>query len=301
MRCYAQLFVRTIAAVSLTTPLAAQKIMTSADLSSLSAPPPDARIAYGPGPLQYGNLRLPKTPGPHQVVVYIHGGCWLSEYNITHAAAAEQGIADAGYAVWSLEYRRVGDEGGGWPGTFADVARGADFLREIAPKYALDLRHVVAAGHSAGGEFALWLASRRKIPQTSELYAPDPLPVRGVLGLAPAPDLEGLHANGVCDHVIDKLMGGSPTDRPERYAVTSLMQLAPLPVPSVLVIGAHDQGWGPVGRSYLARALAAGDTAVHVVDAPEAGHFEIINPASSSWPLVTSALKELFARIGAAR
>ncbi len=118
-----------------------------------------------------------------------------------------------------------------------------------------------------------------------------------MLGLAPAPDLEGLQSNGVCDHVIDKLMGGSPSEHPDRYAVTSLMQLAPVTVPSVLVIGAHDRSWGPVGRSYLARAIAAGDQGVRVVEAPDAGHFEIINPASSSWPLVTDALKELFARL----
>jgi acetyl esterase/lipase len=278
--------------------LGAQRIMTSADLSSLTAPPPDQRIHYGPGPLQFGNLRLPKTPGPHATVVFIHGGCWLSEYDIAHAAALEQGFADAGYAVWSLEYRRVGNEGGGWPGTFTDIGKGADYLRDLAPKYGLDLTRVVASGHSAGGQFALWLAARKKIPSASELYVANPLLVRGVLGLAPAPDLEGLQASGACDNVIDKLMGGSPADQPKRYAAASPMQLAPIGVPQVLVVGAHDERWGPIGRAYFARTQAVGDTAVKLVEAPESGHFEMIAPAASTWPIVLEALRGLFARIG---
>lgn len=277
--------------------MGAQRIMSSADLSSLTAPPPDARIHYGPGPLQFGNLRLPRTSAPYATVVFIHGGCWLSQFDIAHAAALEQGFADAGYAVWSLEYRRVGDDGGGWPGTFTDIGMGADYLRELAPKYRLDLTRVVAAGHSAGGQFALWLAARRKITATSDVYVANPLLVRGVLGLAPAPDLEGLHSAGVCGNVIDKLMGGSPADQPKRYAAASPMQLAPIGAPQVLVVGAHDQSWGPIGRAYFARTQAVGDTLVKLVEAPESGHFEMIAPATSTWPIVIEALRTLFARL----
>ena len=276
----------------------AQRIMTSDDLGTLTARAPDHRIPYGTSPLQFGNLRLPKGRGPHPLVVFIHGGCWLSEYTIGHVAALEQGIADAGYAVWSLEYRRVGDAGGGWPGTFADIASGADYVRMLAPKYALDLTRVVASGHSAGGQLALWLAARDRIPASSELYVARPLPIRAVLGLAPAPDLEGLSANGVCDNVIDRLMGGSPTAHPDRYRAGSPMQLAPIPVPQTLVIGAHDASWGPVGRAYVARAVAAGDTQVRIVEAPESGHFEMISPATTTWPLVVDALRALFAQMG---
>lgn len=290
-----------LAAAVVPLPLAAQRLMTSADLSSLTAAPPDQRIHYGPGPLQFGNLRLPKTAGPHAVVVFIHGGCWLSQFDVAHAAAAEQAIADAGYAVWSLEYRRVGDDGGGWPGTFADIGRGADYLRVLARTHALDLSRVVTSGHSAGGAFALWLGARGKIPASSELYVADPLVVRGVLGLAPAPDLERLHSSGVCGNVIDRLMGGSPAAHPDRYASASPMQLAPIALPQVLVVGAHDQAWGPVGRAYYAHARAAGDTAVHVVEAPDAGHFELIAPATTSWPIVLSSLKALFGRFDATR
>jgi len=276
---------------------------TPSESSSTTAQPapPDDRIQYGPDPLQFGHLRLPRGPGPYPVVVFLHGGCWLSQYDITGVADLEQAIADAGLAIWSLEYRRIGDQGGGWPGTFTDVARGADYLRVLAPRYALDLTRLVASGHSAGGQLALWLAARRKIPAASELHAADPIVIGGVLALAPAADLEGVQASAECGGAAGKLMGGSPADHPERYAAASPMQLAPIAVPQVIVVGAQDDTWGPYGRSYVARARAAGDISVEIVVAPQAGHFEVISPEATAWPVVIGALKSLFARVGVAR
>ena len=297
---HARLFA-SIIVVQAFTPLAthAQSPISFAQLTQLPAPPPTHRIAYGPGALQFGNLRIPNRSGPHPVVLFIHGGCWLSRYDISHVRALEQALADSGYAVWSLEYRRVGDEGGGWPGTFEDIARGADHMRTLAPTHALDLSRVVAMGHSAGGYFALWLAARKKLAPGGPLYVPDPIAIRAVVGLAPAPDLEGLHTSGVCENVIDKLMGGSPTQQPERYNAVSPMRLAPVGVPQVLVVGALDRTWAPPGRAYYARALASGDSAVKLVDAPESGHFDIIAPTTTSWRLVIEALMSLMPIRGA--
>jgi acetyl esterase/lipase len=276
-------------------PLGAQRLMTASDLGSLAAGPPTARIAYGPSPLQFANLRLPRTPGPHPVVVFVHGGCWLSAFDIAHAGKLEQALADSGFAVWSIEYRRVGDDGGGWPNTFLDVARGADNLRQVAAQYQLDLSRVIVSGHSAGGGFALWLAERSKIPPSSDLYIKDPLPVRAVFALAPAPDLEQLQQTGVCQNVIDKLMGGSPVARADRYAAASAMRLAPVGVPQTLVVGAKDASWGPGGRAFFTRTRELGDSSARLVELPESGHFEMINPASSSWPAVYRSLAALVA------
>lgn len=264
---------------------------------ALTAPRPAARVEYGVDPLQFGNLRLPAGPGPHPVVVFIHGGCWLPQYTIDHAAPLEQALADRGYAVWSLEYRRVGDPGGGWPGTFHDVAAGADHLRALADAFPLDLSRVVAMGHSAGGQFALWLAARGAIAPGHALHTDDPLEIHGVLGLAPAPDLEGLHAAGVCGNVIDGLMGGSPAAYPERYRAASPMQLAPIGVPQALVVGGLDTRWEPVGRAYYERAVAVGDTLVHLIAAEASGHFDMIAPTTATWPIVVDALDALFRRL----
>jgi acetyl esterase/lipase len=275
----------------------AQRVLTFDDVLALPSRAPDHRIAWGPGPLQFGNLRLPRGSGPHPVVIFIHGGCWLSEYSIAHVAPLEQALADSGFAVWSLEYRRVGDDGGGWPGTFLDIGRGADHLRTLAAAHALDLRRVIAMGHSAGGQLALWLAGRHSIPSESELHAGDPLPVQSVLGLAPAPDLEGLFAAGTCGNVVASLMGGSPSARPERYGAASPMRMAPLGVPQALVVGALDRSWAPAGRAYYWHARTAGDSLVQLVEAPASAHFDMIAPTTSTWPLVLRVLRELLGRI----
>jgi acetyl esterase/lipase len=278
-------------------PLNAQRLMTASDLGALAAGPPTVRVAYGSSPLQFANLRLPRTPGPHPVIIFVHGGCWLAQFDIAHAGRLEQSLADSGFAVWSIEYRRVGDEGGAWPNTFLDVALGADYLRRVAAQYQLDLDRVIASGHSAGGAFALWLAARPKIPPSSELYVKDPLRVRAVVALAPAPDFEQLHASGVCGNVIDKLMGGSPSAHDDRYGAASVMRLMPVVVPQTLLIGVKDASWGPAGRAYFARTRELGDSTTRLIELPESGHFEMIDPRSSSWPAVYSTLKAAVATL----
>lgn len=278
-------------------PAGAQELLTAGDVVGLEAPAPDHRIAYGTAPLQFGHLRLPEGEGPHPVVVFIHGGCWLSAYDIAHVGGAEAALAEEGYAVWSLEYRRVGDEGGGWPGTFLDVASGADHLRTLAGDYPLDLSRVVAAGHSAGGQLALWLAARPRVDPASEIHANDPLPIQGVFALAPAAALWMHHESGVCGSVVDALMGGGPADQPARYDAASPVRLAPIGVPQTVFVGAHDGTWGPSGRAYHEAATAAGDTDAVLVVAPESGHFEMIVPRTTTWPLVVEALADLYRRL----
>lgn len=267
-------------------------LMTSDDLDRLTAPPADARIAYGEDPLQFGELRLPQGPGPHPVAIVLHGGCWLAQYDLTHIGALAEALTREGIAAWVVEYRRVGDPGGGWPGTFEDVAAGADHLRELARAYPLDLEHVVAVGHSAGGHLALWLAARRRLSANQPLFDADPLPIRGVVGLAPAADLAFLHRERTCDQVVDGLMGGSPGEFPERYAAGSPAELVPLDVPQLLVIGRYDHSWAPVGRRYFEAAKAQGAD-VRIIDAAESGHFEMIDPGSTTWPLVGEAVRAL--------
>ncbi len=290
-------------AVCLATPAAigAQDLLGPNDLLDAPYPEADHRIEYGDEALQFGYLRLPEGEGPHPVVAFVHGGCYLSMYDIQHAGLAEQGLADEGFAVWSIEYRRVGDEGGGWPNTFLDVAMGLDHLRALADDHDLDLDRVYAAGHSAGANFALWAAARPQIPASSEVHVDEPLPIRGVLGLAPAPTLGALHAANVCGGVVDGLMGGGPAEVPERYDAVSPMRLMPRGVPQRLVVGAFDRSWGPSGRAYYAAAVEAGASPVSLVEAPESGHFEVIAPMSSTWAIVIEELRRLDEEGGTSR
>jgi acetyl esterase/lipase len=262
-------------------------IMSAADLADFPSPEPDHRIAYGQDPLQYGELRLPDGDGPHPVMVLIHGGCWLSAYDLGYFRYLAQALTAAGFATWNVEYRRVGDPGGGWPGSFEDIARAGDHLRALAADYALDLDSVFVAGHSAGAHFALWYANR-----PPAFLGDASVPVQGVLALAPAADLAYLHDKQVCGHVIDRLMGGSPQSVPERYAQGSAIDRLPVPVAQTVVLGRHDESWTPVGRRYVAAAREL-DAPLAVIEAPESGHFEMVNPDSTTWPLVLGAARHL--------
>lgn len=263
-----------------------------ADIQKLPKPPADHRIAYGSDPLQFGELRLPKNAkGKLPVVVVIHGGCWFAEYDLHHLAAFSDALTKLGVATWTIEYRRIGDKGGAWPGTFQDVAKGTDYLREVAKKHPLDLQRVVVIGHSAGGQLALWLTARKNLPKTSELYAPNPLPLRGVVSLAGISDLKKYRPN--CDDSVNKLLGGSPEQFAERYQQTSPMELLPLKVPVRLIHGAKDR-IVPIelGRDFEAAAKRKGDEAT-LTTLETAGHFDLISPTSNVWATVEESIRTL--------
>lgn len=269
--------------------------LTYREVEQSPHPPADRRVAYGGDPLQFGELRLPKGKGPHPVAVIIHGGCWLSEYDVKHVGSFAAALTKAGVATWTVEYRRVGDGGGGWPGTFADVALAADHLRVLARPHHLDLKRVVAVGHSAGGQLALWLAARRRLPKSSELYAPAPLRLRGVVSLAGITDMKGFGPR--CNGAVRKLLGGTPEEFPLRYEQTSPVGLLPLKVPQSLIHGLLD-GIVPLehARAYAAAALRRGDK-IELIVLEGAGHFDLIAPQSSAWTAVERAVFSLLGKV----
>lgn len=261
----------------------------------LEAPPPpaDARIPYGERDHQFGDLRLPPGPGPHPVVVMVHGGFWRAKYDLEHVGHLCADLTRRGFATWSLEYRRVGHAGGGWPGTFEDVARGMDFLRTLGARFPLDLARVVTLGHSAGGHLALWLAARGRLPPGEPLHAPDPFLPRGVVVLAGVVDLARAQELRLGNDIVTEFLGGSPTQVPERYRLGSPSALAPLGMRQRLLHGTEDDTV-PVSLSahYHARAAALGDD-VQFLSLPGAGHFEVINPLAKEWPQVVEAIASL--------
>lgn len=273
------------------------RLMSPQELQALPASAPDRRVPYGDDSSQYGELRLPAGRGPFPVVVLIHGGCFKS----TYATLRDLGpMADAletdDIATWNVEYRRVGQPGGGWPGTYLDVGRALDHLRTLALEHPLDLGRVVVVGHSAGGNLAMWAAARARLPLSSAVYAAQPLPVRGVVDLAGPVDLtaniEGYQT--LCrDTVITGLLGGTPAAVPDHYAHASPIRLLPLGVPQVLVIGEHEDFVPrPLMEAYAQAAAAAGDR-VRLVVFPSVGHFEIASPRAAPWQQIRLAINSL--------
>jgi acetyl esterase/lipase len=268
-------------------------VMSAADALALAQPAADEVISYGDDALQRGELRLPTGAGPHPVVVVIHGGCWLAEYDLGHISGLAAALTEAGVATWSIEYRRVGDVGGGWPGTFADVAAATDFLRVIAVDHDLDLERVVTVGHSAGGHLALWLAGRRRLEIDDPLRGEAPLRIGGVVSLAGIPDLAAYASTTGCGAAVSALLDGEPTEVPDRVGRTSPIELLPLGIPLILVTGELDT-IVPVGQahSYQQAARRMGDT-VEIREVGGAGHFELVDPAQAAFDVVRDAVIEV--------
>jgi acetyl esterase/lipase len=216
------------------------------------------RRAYGPHPEQWVDVR--EVAEPRALVVVLHGGFWRARYGADLMEPHCADLAERGYEAWNVEYRRM-DLDGGWPGTFDDVET---VLTLAAGRGA----PVVTVGHSAGGHLALWAAARCGASLA--------------VALAGVSDLNDAWERRLGRGAAGEFLGGSPDEVPERYDAGSPAALLPLGIPQVLVHGVHDDVV-PVemSRAYAAAAREAGDE-VDVVEVDE-GHFECLDPASSSW------------------
>ncbi|GAA4306924.1 alpha/beta hydrolase [Nibribacter koreensis] len=260
----------------------------------LPTPAPGQKIAYSTDSLQFGELRLPQGKGPFPVVVVIHGGCWLAQYNYQYMNHLSAALTKAGYATWNIEFRRVGNPGGGWPGTFLDVAQGVDFVRQLARQYPVDSKKVVVMGHSAGGHLALWAAGRKNIAKTSELYTKKPLKVKGVVALAGIPDLASYAmAPGSCNSAVPQLMGGLPNEVPHRYASGSPMQLKPGSAIIRLVQGEKDPIVPVAQPQAFEEKIKRPYSEIQTVLLPNAGHFDLVAPTSPVWSTVEQVVKDV--------
>ncbi len=268
--------------------------MTPLDPLGKMAPYTTIRRAYGPASPQFGDLYLPTTPGPYPVVILIHGGFWRAAYGLTLMSGLAENLVQSSIAVWNIEYRRIGDTGGGWPGTLHDAARAVDALSTFAPIYNLDLRRVVPIGHSAGGHLALWLAARRHIPPHSPA-APtgSPLTFTAVVSLAGVLNLEHAWYLGLGRSAVEELLGGGPEEVPDRYAAASPIALLPLGLPQLLLHGtADDRVPLIISQEYARKASAAGDP-VKLIELPAADHFVLIDPDSAAWRTCLLELEHL--------
>ena len=265
----------------------------------LARPRPTAtqRVHYGDAPSQFGDLWLPNDGGPHPVLVMIHGGCWRADLpGLELMAYAAEDLRQHGFAVWNTEYRRLGEPGGGYPGSFEDIANSVDWLRKLANANTLNLRNVIAVGHSAGGHLALWAAARRRLPKASPLYRDNPLPIKAVVSLAGIGDLSDYRAQGpqACGgpKVIDFLDGAASRGPWDVFDDTSPAAMLPIGVPQAIISGALD----PIvpaafGRAYAAKAKAASDP-VQEITIADAGHFELIDPQSSAFEKIRSIITQ---------
>ncbi len=264
------------------------------DILTLPPPPADARLYYGGEPLQFADLRLPKAAGfwhqlgnvrSHPVVMNIHGGFWRNKYDLLHAGHLCAALTAQGFATWNIEYRRVGDPGGGWPGSFTDVRAAFAMLPHIADKYHFDMTRVVVMGHSAGGQLAVCLAGH------------EPLVTR-VVSLAGVLDLMRAHELGLSDDAVGEFLGGSPQQVPDNYRDADPMQLKIPQALQVIIQGTDDDVIpAEIAHRYVdaKRAALSGKENVELIEIKAAGHFDLIDPHSEAWKQVAAVVREMVA------
>jgi acetyl esterase/lipase len=285
------------------------------DVLTRPAPPPDHLLRYGPGPDQVADLRLPPGLGMNAagrapvLILLLHGGFWRAAYDRTHLGPLASALAAESFAVCTPEFRRTGQPGGGWPGTFDDVALAVDRLpglvSAVLPR-GTAVGGVVLAGHSAGGHLALWSAGRHRLGRDSPWHLDSGAGsafgafgagggsgagVAGVVALAPVSDLAACSRAGLDHDAAGDLLGGGPAEQPARYAATDPAQLIPLGVPVRIVHGtADDRVPFTMSQSFAARDRDAGDC-VQLDVLAGGGHFEVIDPLSAAWPVVLAAFR----------
>lgn len=265
--------------------------MAPEDVRKLPSTAPTIIEHYGADALQIGELRLPKGKGPFPVAIIIHGGCWTKGFDtIRGTAPIASALAAKGVATWNIEYRQIGDAGGGWPGSFQDWAAGSDHLRALAKRYPIDLKRVTTVGHSAGALAALWIAARPRLPASSAVRGASPVPIRAAVAIDGPGDIApfiGFDAQICGKPVIVPLMGGTPVAVPDHYRDGSPFGHLPLGLPQTLVssqvLTAKD------AETYRAAAVAKGDL-VTVVTTPGSDHFNIIAPGEPQWADVEAAI-----------
>jgi acetyl esterase/lipase len=248
------------------------------DILSLPPPTADSRVAYGSDANQFADLRVPKVKGPYPLVINIHGGYWRAKYDLSHAGFLCAALTAKGIATANLEYRRVGNAGGGWPGTFADVRAGYQFLMQNAGKYDFDAKRVAIMGHSAGGQLAVCLAAHESS-------------VKAVVSLAGLVDLQRAYALHLSNDAVVEFLGGTPAEVPDHYREADPMKLA-VPARQWLVHGSADDVV-PVdfSRSYVNKKRNEKEDA-HLMEIAEAGHFDLIDPRTVAWKEVERAVME---------
>lgn len=244
----------------------------SDDILTLAPPKAELRAVYGNDPNQFVDLRLAQGNVSHGLALVIHGGFWRAKYDLAYAGHLCSALTSRGIATANVEYRRVGNPGGGWPGTFADARAAYRFLIQNARQYKFDERRVIVIGHSAGGELGLCLAA----------HEPG---VKAAISLAGVADLQRAYALHLSNDAVVEFLGGTPSEVADHYREADPMKL-PVAAKQWMVHGSVDDIVPPAfSRDYVsAKAKAKED--VRLLEIAGAGHFDLVDPRTEAWKKV---------------
>lgn len=257
-----------------------REVVLSDDILSRTPPPAAARVEYGEDPHQFGDVRLPKNKPLAAIVMNIHGGYWRNKYDLAHAGHLCAALSENGLLTWNVEYRRVGDPGGGWPGSISDIQAAYQFVPQLAKRFQFKADRVIVMGHSAGGQLALCLAAREPALKT-------------VVSLAGVLDLQRAWELHLSNDAVVGFLGGTPKQNSANYAAADPMQLHIAAAEQVIVHGTKDDVVPPdFSRKYYEAKSRRGEH-VKLLEIENADHFDLIDPRSAAWGKVEEAVLSL--------
>lgn len=258
----------------------------SEDILSRKPPAADSRLNYGSDPSQFIDLRLSesKLSKRFPLVIMIHGGYWRARYDLVHTGHLCAALTDRGLATANLEYRRVGNAGGGWPGSFEDVRSAYQFIVQRAAIHNFDPQRIVVMGHSAGAQLALCLAAHE--PKLTRVVS-----LAGVVDLQRAFDLH------LSNDAVVEFLRGTPAEVPDHYREADPMKLSIPRARQWLIHGLEDDVVPPAfTRDYVAakqKRSGPEKEDVHALEIPQSDHFDLIDPKSAAWKQVEEAVVHL--------
>jgi acetyl esterase/lipase len=251
--------------------------VSAEDILSQPPPPPDQKVAYGSDPNQFLEVRLPHGKGSNPILLNIHGGFWRAKYGLAHAGHLCDALRAAGVATFNVEYRRVGNEGGGWPGTFADIRLAYRYVRQKYSRFNLDVKRLAVMGHSAGAQLALCLAAHESS-------------LEQIISLAGVVDLNKAFALHLSNDAVVGFLGGKPTDVRDHYREADPMDLRITQARQWLLHGADDDTVPPAfSRDYVEHKKKNGEH-VELIEIAHAGHYDLIDPRSEAFKKVKIAV-----------
>jgi acetyl esterase/lipase len=267
--------------------------MTLQGYMRIQGPSADDHISYGPASSQFIEYFRPSGRGPFPVVIIVHGGCWMHKYEgMRQVAPMARSFADRGYAAYSIEYRGIDEDGGGYPGMYKDIGSAMDALRERASRDDLDLARITAIGHSAGAQLVLWAAGRRNITSAGPLFAAHPLRLHTVIGLGALPDLGKQSAIRSACGIDSRLISGEFRGSGS-LSDTSPASMLPLDAHEIVLINGSLDGISPLEavQAFAATARQQGNV-VRVIEVPGASHYDEVSVSSPVWKPLMRAVQD---------